>query len=278
MRTFEPRQNSMQRKASEQAGYFRVPGAELYTVVHEVSHPVARVLLVGPLAHERHVSYHPWVRWARYLAERHIEVLRFDYRGVGESSGSFEMLSFENWASDLRLLADWFAGCSPRVPLMLHGLEIGGILAGQCFCDGMGDALLLWSAPQNANEVLRSSLLHWAGLEQICESSRNRKTAAQYIRQMESGDSVEVDGYLWSARLWRDSFQFSLPEVIRSDAAAQTLGRPVALVKLGREAAPLVRPHLLYSEVKDLSWLYAENLAWAARALAIPVSDHAHQN
>jgi hypothetical protein len=49
----------------ECAGYFTVSGAVLYTVLHEVPDPVARVLLVGPFASERHFSYHPWVRWAR---------------------------------------------------------------------------------------------------------------------------------------------------------------------------------------------------------------------
>ncbi len=54
----------------ECAGYFTVSGADLYTVLHEVPKPVARVLLVGSFASERHFSYHPWVRWARYLAAR----------------------------------------------------------------------------------------------------------------------------------------------------------------------------------------------------------------
>ena len=71
----------------EHAGYFKVSGAYLYTVLHEVPDPLARVLLVGPFASERHNSYLPWVRWARYLAAKRIEVLRYDYRGIGESTG-----------------------------------------------------------------------------------------------------------------------------------------------------------------------------------------------
>ena len=58
------------KRLPEHAGYFEVPGAHLYTVLHEVKDPVARVLLVGPFASERHISYLPWVRWARYLAAR----------------------------------------------------------------------------------------------------------------------------------------------------------------------------------------------------------------
>lgn len=69
----------------ERAGYFEVPGAHLYTVLHEVKDPIARVLLVGPFASERHNSYIPWVRWARFLAARNIEVLRYDHRGIGRA-------------------------------------------------------------------------------------------------------------------------------------------------------------------------------------------------
>ena len=32
---------------AERAGYFSVPGAHLYTVLHEVEVPLARVLLIG---------------------------------------------------------------------------------------------------------------------------------------------------------------------------------------------------------------------------------------
>ena len=52
-------------QAEERAGYYPVSGAHLYTVLHEVAEPLARMLLVGPFASERHNSYLPWVRWAR---------------------------------------------------------------------------------------------------------------------------------------------------------------------------------------------------------------------
>ena len=45
------------------------------------------------------------------------------------------------------------------------------------------------------------------------------------------------------------------------------------MIKLGREAAPLVKPYLGYDEVKDLSWLYATNFEWVAGALQIPRED-----
>ncbi len=261
-------------KSLEHAGYFTVPGAHLYTVLHKVMDPVARILIVGPFASERHFSYQPWVRWARYLAARRVEVLRYDYRGIGESTGVFEEMSFENWSEDVQLLADWFANQSPRVPLILHGLELGGILAGRSFEDGMGDALLLWSPPANANQALRSTLLQWAGLKQLYESPENRTSAAEYIRQLEQGSFIEVQGYQWSSRIWRDSFGFDLPSTLSKESSAfQANKRPVKIMKLGKEAAPLVKPFRGYLEIKDFSWLYSENFEWIASALRLPTGE-----
>jgi len=254
----------------EEAGYFSVPGAHVYTVVHQVKEPLARVFLIGPLASERHFSYHPWVRWARYLAERQIEVVRFDYRGVGESTGLFEEMSFENWSEDVELLGQWIEDQTPRVPVLLHGLEIGAILAARSFKKGRGDALLLWSPPDNANQALRSSLLQWAGLEQLYESPRNRRPASEFIRRLEDGVCIEVQGYLWSGRLWRDSFQFVLPSTLQDGILSDEAGhRPVKISILARDTAPLVKPHLMYDEMKDIRWLYSDTFSWVSEALQL---------
>ena len=248
----------------EEAGYFKVSDAHLYTVLHRVEDPVARVLLVGPFASERHQSYLPWARWARYLAARQVEVLRYDYRGIGESTGVFEEMSFPNWGEDVDLLSSWLKGRSPKVPLVLHGLEMGALLAGRSFHNGAGDALLMWSPPANANQSLRSTLLRWVCLEQIFKSGDERKSASDYIRQFERDSFVEVDGYPWPNRLWIDSFGVELPLALgNEDTAASVYGRPVRIVKLGKEAAPLVKGGSVgYDEAKDFNWLFAPNFDW----------------
>jgi hypothetical protein len=263
-------QVSSRSKPLEHAGYFAVPGAHLYTVLHQVMDPVARVLLVGAFASERHFSYHAWVRWARYLASRRIEVLRYDYRGVGESTGVFKEMCFENWSEDVQILAKWIAAQSPTVPLILHGLELGSILASRSFHEGIGDALLLWSAPANANQALRSTLLRWAGLEQLYESPENRRNAFEYIKQLERGSFIEVQGYQWSSRLWNDSFHFDIPASIKDEGSSHTVyNKPVKIIKFGKDSASLTMPYSRYGEVKDLDWLYASSFDWIAEALAI---------
>jgi alpha-beta hydrolase superfamily lysophospholipase len=128
---------------AERAGYFPVPDAHLYTVLHQVEAPLARVLLVGPFTSERHTSYGLWLQWARYLAARRIEVVRFDYRGIGESTGVFAEMSFRSWVDDVERLSAWLRKREQNAPLILHGLGMGGLLAAKAFHNGEADALVL---------------------------------------------------------------------------------------------------------------------------------------
>lgn len=255
----------------ERAGYFEVPGAHLYTVLHEVEDPVARVLLAGPFASERHNSYLPWVRWARYLATNHIEVLRYDYRGIGESTGVFNDMTFADWDEDVRLLCRWLVDRSPHIPFLLHGLELGAILAGRAFHGGLGDGLLLWSAPPTANQALRTTLIRWVNLEQIFKRPEEQRAASDYIRELESGTPQEVEGYRWSTKLWKESFEFALPEELQNEASAGLVyQRPVRSVKLGKDAVPLAKGGTpAHDEFKDFTSLFAPNLAWIEANLTV---------
>lgn len=259
------------------AGYFPVPGAHLYTALHEVPDPIARVLLVGPFASGRHYSYIPWVRWARYLAARRIECLRYDYRGIGESTGVFEDMSIENWLQDVELLSAWLKGRSPEAPLVLHGLEFGAILAGKTFETGVGDGLLLWAAHPGANQELRATLLRRIGKDHLFRYGSERKPVSDYIHQLEHGDFLQIEEYRWSGKLWRDSFQFELPASMTDPASDTSAGmRPVKHVKADKLAAPLIKGTSVGCEAifKDFSPQFADSFNWIATAVAVTQGDH----
>jgi hypothetical protein len=258
---------------AERAGYFPAAGEHLYTVLHEVENPVARTLLVGPFASERHSSYLPWVRWARYLAARGIEVLRYDYRGIGESTGLFEHMALDSWIDDVQQLTAWLKSRGQDVPLVLHGLEMGALLAARAFDNGAADALIMWSAPANANKLLRTILQRWLGPQQLLKREHERKSASDYFRLLDEGQSVEVGGYEWSPELWRQSFNFELPAaMVPPNDPADTYKRPVRIVALGKNATPLVRGGVEgFEENKDFNWLFAPNYHWIASSLRIPL-------
>jgi hypothetical protein len=257
-----------EKQLTEHAGYFEVPGAHLYAVLHEVEQPTARVLLVGPFASERHNTYIPWVRWARFLAERNIEVLRYDYRGIGESTGDLQEMTFEDWSQDVKLLSDWLAARRPKAPLILHGLAMGAVLAGRAFDEGIGDGLLMWSPPFSANLALRSTLMRWVGLEQIFKFGADRRSTSDYICALEQGSTLEVDGYQWPTKLWQESFGFALPESLLTEQSTPDAGeRPVKITRLGKEAAPLAKGGSVgYDDLKDFTWLFKPHFEWIAEA------------
>lgn len=253
----------------EQAGYLEVSGAHLYTVLHRVEEPIARLLLVGPFASERHSSYIPWVLWARYLATKGIEVLRYDYRGIGESEGVFEDTSFDDWIRDVHHLAGWLKERSPAAPLVLHGLGVGALLASLAFHAGLGNALLLWSPPATANHALRSSLIRWVNVDQLFKYGDDRKPPSAFIQELERGSPIEVEGYQWSGKLWEESFHVHLPAAMQNEVtAAAEYERPVRIVKLGKDAAPLVKAGTVADDrAKDFTWLFLENWQWISTSL-----------
>jgi hypothetical protein len=256
----------------EHAGYLEFRGVHLYSVLHGVADPVARVLLIGPFAQNRHYSYVPWVRWARFLAARGIEALRFDYRGVGESTGVFEEMGFGSWKEDVEFLTGWLKSRSPDVPLILHGLELGALLASKAFASGAGDALLLWSAPRNANEVLRRALSRMA-VDQMLKSADERKALSDCVRQLETGQSQGVDGYQWSGKLWGESLQFEAPFAKGDEAGTEWGdGRPVRFVKLDSGPGSKLKGSAMGFPVSlnlDLSGLFAGSFEWMAEAQTV---------
>lgn len=259
----------------ETARYLDLGGERVYTLIFGCERPVAKVLLCGPFPADRLYSLAAWVKWARFLARNNFMTIRFDYRGTGESTGVFTETNFQHWLDDVREMATWAAAEYKQVPLVLHGKEMGALLAQKVFASGIGDSLLMWSPPVSARELLRQGLTMRLSMDLMLLKPGERKSAESYLSDLAAGRPVEVDGYSWSAGLWQSSAELALDDVFARPGEGRLLERPWKHVLLGHELAPLVKsPRLLRvmnprsalvpdSQLNpDLSSFFHSNLNW----------------
>ena len=197
--------------SAELPAYLDHEGQRLYSVLHPA--PGARralVLVAGPFGAERERAYLTGVHWARRLARGGRDVLRFDYRGIGESTGAFESMSFSAWKKDVAAAARVLRRRDPEAPLILHGLRMGGLLAAELFAEGLGDGLLLWSPPASGREHLWELLRRNIFIEMVTRPGGKPKTREAYAADLEAGRRTNVDGYVWTRELWKDSEAWKL--------------------------------------------------------------------
>jgi esterase/lipase len=180
-------------------------------------------------------------------------------------------MTLSDWMQDVTQLYAWLKSQSPDAPVIFNGLGFGALFAARLFHEGAGDGLILWSPPSDANTLLRSTLANWATLQKFGKLAEEQKSFAHYVQQFEKEGSLEVNGYVWSAKLWRESFGFTLPTCMTDAArASEACHRPVSITILAKDASPLLKEGVPgYEEAKDFEWLFSTNFDWITSTLAV---------
>lgn len=68
-------------------------------------------------------------RWAKNLCDQDYLVVRFDFRGSGDSSGNFQETTISQMQRDLESIIEWCYNNFKFSNLVLGGLSIGGLVA-----------------------------------------------------------------------------------------------------------------------------------------------------
>ena len=141
--------------ATERALTFECAGEQLVGVCSVPDGtPAVGVLLVVGGPQYRVGSHRQFVLLARRLAHAGVPVLRFDYRGMGDSTG--EARTFEEVVPDIAAAADAFQRAHPSLrKIVLWGL-----------CDAASAALLYWRSTHDARVAGMVLLNPWVRSDQ----------------------------------------------------------------------------------------------------------------
>lgn len=190
-------------------------------------------LMSHPFGEEKLWSHRVYVSAARALAARGHRVLRFDYRGAGDSSGNSDETSLSTHLEDLSAAFNELVSRDPTIERVgLLGLRLGATIAAQ-FAEQMNDdprvakgPLVLWDPVMHGEnyfqELLRSNLA--TQLAVYGKVQENREVLQERIL---GGGTVNVDGYEIGRALFESCAR---PDLLTS--AAKQHGGPVLVVQV----------------------------------------------
>lgn len=227
--------------AGEEAFYFESAGRRLFATLHAPPAGAARGggwLFCAPFGEERGFAQRTMVEWARALAAAGHWVLRFDYRGYGDSEGWFEEFTAEDHLADI-LQARHELERRAGVPCRgLWGLRLGASLAALAAARAdLPVALALWD-PVVSGERYMETLLRAAMVKEMANTARAPRTRAQLKEHLAAGGTVVTEGHALTDAIFRSVAGIDLAALPASPA------RPTMVVQLSARAEAQPRPDL----------------------------------
>jgi pimeloyl-ACP methyl ester carboxylesterase len=128
--------------------YFGSPGLPLFGALHEAETYAQRdvgIVICYPFGGEYVRSHRACRHLAVGLARAGFPVLRFDYRGTGDSSGEASDSTMADWRADIDCAIDTLRDRTGVDSICLAGLRLGATMAYEVAADHRNvDALVLW--------------------------------------------------------------------------------------------------------------------------------------
>lgn len=209
--------------------YFSCNGSRIFAILHS---PEQRAggesgkgyIFCAPLGEEQVRTRRIFTTFARELARRGSWVLRFDYRGEGDSDGHFEDASLETRVEDVRAAISELRRRAGVERVGLLGLRLGGTLALLAGAErGEVEDLILWAPIVDIYGYLYSALR--ANLAtQTLVYREIRATRDELLERCRRGEPVNVQGFLFTWALFEQARAIDL-----SQHAQQYRGRSLVI-------------------------------------------------
>lgn len=219
---------------AEDPRFITVDGDPLFTVLHTPAAAAAHgVVCCHPLGEEKLWSHRVFVSFARELADRGYAVMRFDFRGEGDSGRDFAQSDLETRVADVHAAIGALREAVPGLAsVSLVGLRFGGSIA--ALAAGQRDDIarvIVWDpVPDGAaymQSVLRINIAAQMALHRKVITDREAMVAS-----LEAGRTVNIEGYDLGLALYKAASGLLLADVLPRYA-----GRTL-LVQIGAETLP----------------------------------------
>ena len=234
----------------EEPLFFASEGFHLFGVLHLPGGATRQrgIVLCHPFAEEQKQGYRVFVELARRLARAGFPCLRFDYRGTGDSSGSFSEFSLSGAVRDIRSAAALLAERTGCRRLGLVGLRLGGSLAWRALQDGLeADRLVLW------HPVLDGKLFYRLNLRRSLVRQMLTAGKASGVRESQEAATVDLDGFVASRAMCDELKELAL-------GGGSLPSARVLIVQFARSAEPA-------AELRDLVGALREGDAFLSFAI-----------
>jgi exosortase A-associated hydrolase 2 len=224
---------------TEKAYFLPLGDERLFAFLHRPDGPCrGGAVLCAPLAEEKLWSHRVFVSFARDLCARGYAVLRFDYRGEGDSDRRFEQTDLATRIEDTQAAIDELRRQAPELPAVtLIGLRLGATIAAAAAATRPDvDRLVLWDPVIDGADYMQS-VLRMNLMAQMAIHRKVIESREQLIERLDRGETVNVEGYPFSGPFFRGVSELRLPELLA------TAPRPSQVVSITARPAP-PRPDL----------------------------------
>lgn len=212
--------------------FFSTEGARLFGMLHAAENTTGAGMgwvFCHPFAEEKLWAHRVFVGMARDLARRGMPVLRFDYRGYGDSDGQFEDFTLADHVADIRSAISELRARVPGIERIgLLGLRYGASLAVLAAVDDPSvGRLVLWDPVVDMEQYLLDQLRSNLTTQMVLYGKVVTKRE-ELVERIRAGESVNIDGYDL-----RNPFFDQVCAAPILEAAAK-VGVPVQIVEIGR--------------------------------------------